>query len=286
MRSCVRLKEHYFVLGAILFTLGTSGFAGEGDTGRGGQFYVTVPYTFENFTAFPDGLSAIHFAAPIMVGISLDSFVRDKPGYYFDLHVGVPRYSLNPLGGVAAAYQHSIGVAKARLGVEVDSNGVADPNLPNRYFASWRTAALFRLSLESGMLRPNILVRWIGVMPVEVANMEGMSTNLTGTDNLQLRLGAELHMPLILGEVGVSFYSIGPVAVASKEFGYYIARQSVFHVEAAGGLDFGAFEIWLKLAAVFPTRDDSIEYLYQTPFLYNDHLVAPRTATAEVRWNF
>lgn len=253
-----------------------------------GFFYTTYSYALEHFSPLPEDVQESHLHPPSEIGFQ----IRFKTGAFggagltaLDFHAGVSRFSWNPTYGLMAGGGFKNDRVSLIVGVEGESNGRLEPQVS--FLACWWWGLNVKFALERSLLRPFFDFKWLLISNSELASAEGFSTEIAHDPTFVLKPGIRLVLPLLRGEATLGIYSLGPTAIGSKEFGYFISRQNVLRPEIAAGIDLMGFEFWIRAAAVYPIRsEDPVEFLYQNPFFTHDNLTAKRSLTGEFRWHF
>ncbi|OFZ21998.1 MAG: hypothetical protein A2X94_16205 [Bdellovibrionales bacterium GWB1_55_8] len=283
------IKKAAVLIGLVLIIGNNPAHAESETAGLNATMTFSGSSVIENFDPLPLNSEARYLRPPILFGIELLKAPRgdNGTGFWLDAHVAHLIYTMNPAYGVSAGPAIALKNATLKLGLEIENSGQLAPPMSGGFMQNMRWAAVARLASHSGFLRPGLEFKMIEFAKSDIADLEGLPTKIGRDTAYLLRPSLQLKLPLIMGEAALSMYSLGAAAIASKEFGYHIPRQTVFRPSIGAGVDLAGFEIWARVAAVYPVRNnDPVEFLYQAPFYLNENLTARKVMTGEVRWHF
>ncbi|MCM2278136.1 MAG: hypothetical protein NDJ89_08670 [Oligoflexia bacterium] len=252
------------------------------------QLYARVGAALEHFSDLPLELSRASVAPPVVLGLSFESPPEGgRGGGWGDLHFGTPRHALEAILGGGIGVWIDLKPTLLGFGIEFESQSLlTQAPVRGTPLEGSRWAAVARLQSRAGLLRPFADFKILSFNDVTLSEAEGIQTEISWNLSYLLRPGVRFELGPILAEGSLGIYSLGAAAIASDQFGYYIGQQAVYRPEAGAGVRLGAAELWLRAAAVFPTRSDSEEFLLQAPVYLNDYLMARKSLFAEVRCEF
>lgn len=259
-----------------------------------GSVYFTTGVATSPIDGIPDGFDRAAYDLPVIAGANVTFHGQRAPlDVWGDLHGGSQTYGFDPLwGGAFGLGYHSTvgdGLFEFTVGFALeDQASLKAAPVGGSYLDIWRWGFLGKAQYTTGIYQPFAALKWWNTPTVTIADYEGTTTDVAWDDTYALTLGLRIRLPLsLLAEASFSAYSLGAVAIGSKEFAYFIGQQPVYQPGIGMGAELGRWEAWLRYSRAYPGRnDDATEYLYQTPAYYNDNLMVRDRITAEVRWNF
>lgn len=250
---------------------------------------VEIPFVLQRAAAQPLGFDGDSLLEPFNLVYSLNRDVLPRhPVFVIDANASFPRYSLAPALGVTPGMAFGVKSFSFRFSGDIqDQKTVSKAPFSGSQFDTWIFSLLaqgtYRVRRE---LTVGIDGRYAAFLKTQIANLEGIETDIDHHDTLIVSPWIALELPWGLGvKAQLDIDDLGSTAIASKEFAVGIESQTVERLGLALTERFGDFGAELHYYYVTGFRD-ATELAYQAPFYYRDYLLSPQTLTLGVSWYF
>jgi hypothetical protein len=282
------MKTLSSVVVALLAISSTAHATIEGADNRLGlQVRAGVPVGLQDFSTPPVGIESKYLQSPYYIGISYDK--PAEKGAIFpsaSLIIGIPRLPIRPIiDGSVGVYSNN---EKMLFGFVIDVDVqtlLTKAPLGDTYLDTWRIAPGLKFQTQD-TYKIGAEFKWFWSPNATIASFEGIDTKVNHGPTLMLRPSIATSFSFLKVESALGIYALGPVTIASKEFGHQTGQRFALQPRLGAGIALPHnTELWVFGDAAVTTRaNDTIEYLYQVPF-YSDRLSQKATITAEIRMN-